>query len=69
MRGTKLLERLILAGLNELPDGQPMDANQINAARIALAKILPDLRSVEHSGETSLKVTKVEREIVDHAKD
>lgn len=48
---------------------QPMSQSAIQAAKIFLSKTLPDLKAVEHSGETAVKVTKVEREIVDHAKD
>lgn len=37
--------------------------------QIYLSKTLPDLKAVEHSGETAVRVTKVEREIVDHSQD
>lgn len=42
-------------------------SERYNWAKLYLSKTLPDLKAVEHSGETSVRVTKVEREIVDHA--
>jgi hypothetical protein len=41
-----------------------MDASQVQAARILLAKTLPDLKAVEHTGDVALKVTAIERIIV-----
>lgn len=59
-RGRQLLNRLIEAGMGEVE----MQSEQIAAARIALSKILPDLKAVEHSGETSLHVTGIEITVI-----
>lgn len=34
-----------------------MTASQVNAAKVLLAKVLPDLKAVEHSGEVEASVT------------
>ena len=44
-------------------------SERYNWAKLYLSKVMPDLKAIEHSGETAVRVTKVEREIVDHAKD
>lgn len=54
------------AGRKALDEKLP-GSERYNWAKLYLSKTLPDLKAVEHSGETSVKVTKVEREIVDHA--
>lgn len=38
-----------------------MDATQVQAARILLAKTIPDQKAVEHTGEVALQVTAIER--------
>jgi hypothetical protein len=42
-----------------------MDSSQVNAARALINKVLPDIRSIEHSGE--LEVTSVTKEQRDAA--
>lgn len=48
-------------------DAPIMDASQVNAAKALLLKVLPDLKSIEHSGDADHPVQKrVEYHIVDH---
>lgn len=50
-----------------LADVSIMDASQVNAAKILLNKIIPDLKAVEHSGDAEKPITHVhtiERRIV-----
>ena len=35
-----------------------MDASQVNAAKALLAKVLPDLKAVEHSGEMEVTINR-----------
>lgn len=47
---------LVIEKLNRFVMGEcEMSAHQVNAARILLNKVLPDLKAVEHSGEISSK--------------
>lgn len=48
----KIQAQLIINRLTEhtLADDPIMDASQVNAAKILLAKTLPDLKAHEHSG-------------------
>jgi hypothetical protein len=59
-KGSALLNRLIDAGMGELE----MPNEQVAAARIALAKILPDLRAIEHSGETVTRIERIDVNII-----
>lgn len=45
------------------------EKDRMGWAKLYLSRTMPELRSIEHSGETAVRVTKVEREIVDHAQD
>lgn len=50
----------IMSRLNRHVMGEcEMKPSQINAARLLLAKVAPDLRSIEHSGETNFLVTEL----------
>jgi hypothetical protein len=44
-----LVNRLQLHALN--PDGDLMTQSQVNAAKLLLGKVLPDLQAIEHTGE------------------
>ena len=37
----------------------PMEASQIKATEILLRKTMPDLKAVDHSGETAVQVTQI----------
>lgn len=60
-----LLERAYKKAMSDDLD----EKDQARYLQIYLSRTMPELRSIEHSGETAVRVTKVEREIVDHAKD
>lgn len=47
IQASQLINRLTKHALSKSPI---MDASQVNAAKALLAKVLPDLASVEHSG-------------------
>jgi hypothetical protein len=47
IRASQLLNRLIACGNGEVE----MTAVQVNAARIAIGKFIPDLSAIEHHGE------------------
>lgn len=47
IRVSQILNRLNGHSLGEVE----MTATQVNAAKILLAKVIPDLRAIEHSGE------------------
>jgi hypothetical protein len=49
---SQLINRLTEHALSELPI---MDASQVNAAKILIGKVLPDVKAVEHSGELNLR--------------
>ena len=49
MKTTLLVKKL----RDHVLDGPCMDATQVQAARILLAKTIPDLKAVEHSGEVT----------------
>jgi hypothetical protein len=34
----------------------PMEATQVQAARIIIGKVIPDLKAIEHSGTTTLDI-------------
>jgi hypothetical protein len=36
-----------------------MEATQVQAARIILGKTIPDLKAIEHSGETTLHISAI----------
>lgn len=65
IQASQLINRLTDHALSDAP---LMDASQVTAATKLLAKVVPDLKAVEHSGpdggpiETA--VTKIERTIV-----
>lgn len=46
-----LVDRLIKHALGEVE----MSASQVNAARVLLNKTFPDLKAVEHSGESTVQ--------------
>ena len=68
IEGANVAEQLIDHLTNRDDDGigkDIMTASQVNAARILLSKVLPDLKAVEVTGEVGLAVTEVIRKIVD----
>jgi len=64
IRTTQLLNRLQNHALFEDWDDEPkkrrtiMTGDQIRAASLLLAKTLPDLKAVDHSGEVSVTVSR-----------
>jgi hypothetical protein len=64
----KVAERLFDHILNE--DGDLMTPSQVNAAKIVLGKVLPDLKATEITGAEGRDLfSSIKREIVDRAKD
>jgi hypothetical protein len=55
-----ILDRLQLVASGELD----MTPNQIAAAKLYLAKTLPDLKAVEHSGETTTRIERIDVNII-----
>lgn len=48
IKAAQLINRL----MNHIEADDPiMDASQVNAAKVLLNKVLPDLKAVEHTGE------------------
>lgn len=47
---------------NHVLKGTPMSATQIQASKILLAKVVPDMKAIEHTGnvKTETTVTRVE---------
>lgn len=66
IQASQLLNRLNSFAIGEIE----MSQAQVNAARIVIGKVVPDLKSVELSnkdGEEFKTVTRIERTIVDPA--
>ena len=66
IRASQLLNRLNSFAIGEIE----MSAAQVNAAKIVIGKVVPDLKSVElanRDGEELKTVTRIVREIVDPA--
>jgi hypothetical protein len=65
IQAAQLINRMQLIALGEVE----ADATQVNAAKALLAKVLPDLKAVEHSGDADNPLTHrhhvVEQRIVD----
>jgi hypothetical protein len=66
---SNLLDRVEKYAMGELSD-EDISSNRLNAIKLLLAKTLPDLSSVEITGDEDnpLVVKKIERTIVDHSK-
>lgn len=62
IQASQLINRLTTHALSDAPI---MDASQVNAARVLLNKVLPDLKAVDHAG--SLDVTTQTKEQRDAA--
>ena len=45
-------------------DKKVMSSTQINAARILLAKVVPDLKQVEFDGKVEQSITQITRKVV-----
>lgn len=67
---SNLIDRLEKYANGELSD-EDISSNRLNAIKLLLSKTLPDLSSVEITGdeENPLVIRKIERSIVDHSKD
>jgi hypothetical protein len=48
IKTSQLINRLTDHALSDVPI---MDASQVNAARALINKVLPDVKSIEHTGE------------------
>ncbi len=48
IQASQLINRLTDHALSDVPK---MDASQVNAAKVLLNKVVPDLKAIEHSGE------------------
>jgi len=46
-------------------ENKQMTQGRVTAARILLSKVVPDMKQIEHTGDLSVHVNKVERKIVD----
>lgn len=51
IQAAQLINRLTDHALSNDP---VMDASQVNAAKVLLNKVLPDLKAIEHSGEIAI---------------
>jgi len=51
---TQLVKRLML---HSLADSDIMTTSQVNAAKILLNKVIPDMKAIEHSGEVDGNIT------------
>jgi hypothetical protein len=67
---SNLIDRLEKFAMGELSD-EDISSNRLNAIKLLLSKTLPDLSSVEVTGDEDnpLVIRKIERTIVDHSKD
>lgn len=67
---SNLLDRVEKYAMGELTD-EDISSNRLNAIKLLLAKTLPDLSSVEITGDEDnpLVIRKIERSIIDHSKD
>ena len=43
--------------LHSLADSDIMTTSQVNAAKILLNKVIPDMKAIEHSGEVDGNIT------------
>ena len=64
IKTSQLINRLTDHALSDSPI---MDASQVNAARALIAKVIPDLKAVEVTGEDGgpVKVEAIVRKVVD----
>lgn len=63
IKAKQLINRLVT---HIMADEPILDASQVNATKVLLNKILPDLKAVEHSGDDQSPVVhRIERHIVD----
>jgi len=60
IKATLLVKKLQKHALGECD----MTNSQVKAANILINKVLPDLKAIDHSGETSVQVTAIKREII-----
>jgi hypothetical protein len=60
---SQLINRLTEHALSDAPI---MDASQVNAAKALIAKTIPDLKAIEHSGDAENPlVHRIERRIIE----
>lgn len=52
IQASQLINRLTDHALSDVPI---MDASQVNAAKVLLNKVIPDVKAIEHSGEVNLR--------------
>ncbi len=61
----KIKATLVLKKLQKhVLDGEAMSQTQVQAAKILLAKVIPDQKAVEHTGEMAVQVSAIKREII-----
>ena len=60
IQATKIMKRVSDCALGK----DEMTTTELSAAKICLAKVVPDLKQTEHTGDVGVEITKVVRTIV-----